>query len=555
MTAKLGAIERFESLEGKKAFHFGERHGLLLYAGIADYKGAGQGSAPMVYGNTQKTTWGAPINAGQGVSFAVPNDHEAFLDQPKLKFHADYQNEDFRAWLRYTRGGEMMTWENKPITLSPLGSGKLGTPQSAYEVQGVGYQQMVLDLSQRWQLGKDNSFELKGGYGTTEYIRLQYFNLDPKRPPENHREEEYFARGTFRAQPGANHSLALGGEYAYSRFGLNTGPGYPDAPPISPQLGGGNTNMGQWSTFSYGVFGEHQWQLSDTLTQFVGLRVDKDQYTRWMVSPRWALVYAPNERDTYKSVLSRSVRKNFAEELRKQALGGQTSEPEMLSELELIYQHQFSPAMRLDFSTYVAAVDVIGFNTTTLSSTPVARYNYGGFELELGYKTAQWHVQASHAFTRLGGFRIEPEARQKISVAWMGYGNYLSNWSDNMTKLAVAWQPSDAWRVTGDLRVFWAYVGSRLTVQNTMDINNKQVPGPFSSTAISDPGYMDSFGTAVFLDLGAQYRATLSSTLAFNAYNILGWADKKLNKRLYLINVQDYRAEAPAFGFSYRYTF
>jgi hypothetical protein len=42
---------------------------------------------------------------------------------------------------------------------------------------------------------------------------------------------------------------------------------------------------------------------------------------------------------------------------------------------------------------------------------------------------------------------------------------------------------------------------------------------------------------------------------SLNGYNLLGLLDKQFNKRLYLLNVGNYRPEAVAVGLSYRYNF
>ncbi|WP_374513139.1 TonB-dependent receptor plug domain-containing protein [Niveibacterium sp.] len=550
-TVKLGAVEQFQSLEAKKRIALGdERHGLLLYAGIANYDGASPDDAPVVYGNTFNTAWGQQVKAGEAAPFDYPNNHAAFRDQPKLKLHADYQLDNFRAWLRFTRGGEELAWEHKVFGTKPIGSAAPGTSQSAIPDQGVGYQQLTLDMSQRWTLSPAMSLELKGGYDSFDYERVFANVAAPWNQVESHREEQYLLRATLSGQASESQSLAAGVEYAYSRYGLKS-PGYPDAAPYSSSLG----LMSEWGSAAYGVFAEHQWQVSDTLTNFLGLRADKDDYTEWMWSPRWSLVYAPNETDTLKSVVSRSVRKNNAEELRKQHLAGQLSTPEQLQGVELIYQHAFSRALKLDLSAYYNDVEVIGFNSATLAPTAVANFTYGGIELELEYKTDALHLSFSHAYTKLDHFEVEPGARQKISVANLGYGNDLSNWSNHMSKLAAVWQANADWRLSGAVRVFWGYPGSQDTTQATNDINNKIIAGPYSSTAVSDPGYTDSFKEAVFLDLGASCRVFGHDTVALNAYNVLGWVDSKYNKRMYLIDVSNYRAEAPAVALTYRHAF
>ncbi|GAA5177671.1 hypothetical protein GCM10025771_15260 [Niveibacterium umoris] len=547
-TLKLGAVEQFESLEFKKSLSFGARHGLLLYAGMAAYQGADQSDAPMVYGNTFQTTWGQTVHAGEPTPFEVPDNHAAFRGKPRMKFHADYELDDFRAWLRYTQGGEELTWEHKIFGLPPVGFGAPGSPQASFPIQGVGYRQLVLDLSNRWALGRDLSLELKGGYDSFTYERTITRIAPPWTPSENHREDHYTLRGTLRGKAGDTQAFAAGAEYVYSRYGLPS-PGYGDVPPYSAAIG---PNTPQWSTSAFGLFGEHQWQATDTLTNFLGLRVDKDEYTQAMWSPRWSVVYAPNERDTFKSVLSRSVRKNNAEELFKQHRAGQTSEPEILQGIELIYQRTLTPALRLDVSMFYNQVQVIGINTASLRSTRIADFNYTGAEFELSYKTAAWRLSASHASTRLLEFNAEPGVVTRLSAAYLGYGNDLNNWSNQITKIAATWQYAPQWRLSGALRVFWGYPGAQAVTQA---INDAFHPGSPSTSSLSDPGYTDSFQEAVFLDFGAQYQMTQRDTFSFNAYNALGWVDHRYNKRLYLLNGTNYRAEAPAIAVGYRHEF
>ncbi|MBP7548402.1 MAG: TonB-dependent receptor [Corallincola sp.] len=313
--------------------------------------------------------------------------------------------------------------------------------------------------------------------------------------------------------------------------------------------------MDPWHTYSYGVFAEHQWQLAARWTNFLGLRFDQDEYTDPMWSPRWALVYTPSEQDTVKAIISRSVRKNNAEELRKQHLADQTSKPEVLTSAELIHERQWSPRLSTALSGFYSDVEVIGFDTTDLRSRPVADFRYGGLELTAAWSNDQFDLSGSHAWTKLDDFTQAPGASQKISVAHLGYGNELSNWSDNITKLVLGWQLAPQWRLSGSVRVFWDYEGAREVTRQTNDARAASTIGRSSSTALSDPGYDDSFEEAIFVDLGVHYQLPGSGQLAVHGYNLLGLVDERYNKRMYLINVQNYQAEATAVAIIYRQPF
>lgn len=548
---KAGAGERFQSFELKKSIDLSDRgeHGLLLYGAISNYDGSTADDSPLFYGISGTTPWGQEVNAGQQSSIDPPNYRGSYRNLAKLKLHADYQYKDFRAWVRYTRGGEMLSWEHKVFYAEPNGSATIDTDLSKTEQNRVGYQQLVIDLSQRWVLGENLWLELKGGYDTFDYERVLYNQNFTDEPPETHREEQYLARSTLTWQASNSQSMALGTELAISRYGLDS-PGYPHTPAYAFN----RQPMQTWEQFALGIFGEHQWQMTNTLTNFIGLRFDKDQYTPVMWSPRWAMVYTPTDRDTFKGILSRSVRKNNAEELRAEHQANKKSDPEKINTAELIYERKFDSNLTLELNAFYSDVEIIGYNSTTLSSSKVADYTVGGAELGLSYRAGSLALYFSHGWSKLDDFDIEPGARQRFSVANEdGYGNDLNNWSNHITKLASAWQIDSNWRLTGDVRVFWDYPGARLATQFAVD---QRAAAPISSsTALSDPGYKDPFRKAIFLDLGVHYQLPGSGEISLHGYNLLGLIDDSYNKRIYLNNTQDYRAQASAVGLSYYHPF
>lgn len=548
MTVKWGEGEQFRAVEMKKAVQFDDSaaHGLLLYAGISDYDGASQSDSPLVYGLSDTTSWGEPIVGGRPVSYGAPNNHAAFHDRPKVKLHGHYQKEDFNAWLRYSQGGEQLTWEHKTIYPAPNGSAVDGTPEEDYALNQVGYQQLTLDLSQLWILNSRQWFELKGGYDTTSYVRELWSNDIKDETPENHREEEYLLRGTLNWNHNPHHASALGSELIYSRWGLSTSD-YDQAQ--SSVLG----EMDPWDTYSLGVFAEHQWQINPWLTNFAGLRADKDQYTGWMWSPRLALVAALSERDTVKGILSRSLRKNNAEELRALHLAGEKSDPEKLSSAELIYDHGFSASTNLTLTGFYNKAEILGINFTTLHTQPVGEFKYGGLELELGYKVEAVTLGFSHSYTKLDDFDLAPGGSTRITSSHLGYGNDLNNWSNHITKFNAAWQLDPAWQMTGSLRYFWGYPGAEDQLESTWD-GRENNPNS-SATNLTDPGYTDSVEEAAFLDMGLHYQTKDYGKFSLNGYNLLGALDDRFNKRLYLLNVGNYRAEATAVALTYRYNF
>lgn len=547
VSVKWGVGDDFTALEWRQTVTLdGAEHGLWLYGGISDYRGAGNGSSPLVYGLSDDTVWGDRVTGGDAVPFSVPGNHASFHHRPKVKVHAHYQQRDFNAWLRFTQGGEQLTWEHKVVYDAPNGYGTEGTPESAYGTQGVGYRQLALDMSQLVVLSDRMWLELKGGYDTTVYSRELWNSFWDGNSPENHREEEYLLRGTLNWNHSARHATALGGEVVYSRWGLS---GWSFDKAYSSSLG----EMDPWTTYAVGLFGEHQWQLQPWLTQFIGLRADKDRYTGWMWSPRLAWVAALSEQDTLKAILSRSLRKNNAEELRAQHLAGDHPQSERLDSAELIYNRELGLHGNLTLTGFYSKAELLGFNFTTLHTQPVGDLKYGGAELELGYRFDGLSLGFSHGWSKLDDFDLALGGSTRITASHLGYGNDLNNWSNHITKFYGAWQWDPAWQLTGNLRIFWHYDGAEDQIQST---NDARLENPDSSaTNLTDPGNFDSVGRAMFLDLGLHYDTQGYGKVSLNGYNLLGLIHKRYNKRLYLLNVGNYRADAVAAALTYQYQF
>ncbi|MFC3913508.1 TonB-dependent receptor plug domain-containing protein [Pseudaeromonas sharmana] len=543
-----GEGEQFRAVEFRETHSFSDSgdHGLWLYGGISQYQGAGSSASPLIYGLSDSTVWGDKVTGGEPVPFSVPNNHEAFHDRPKMKLHAHYQKQDFNAWLRYTQGGEQLTWEHKLLYAKPNGSATPGASEESYATGGVGYQQLSLDLSRQWVLDEQRWFELKGGYDTTVYVRELWNLYQIDHEPENHREEEYQLRGTLNWNHNARHATAFGSELTLSRWGLSS-PGYDQ--PYSSVLGA----MSEWNTLAIGVFGEHQWQLNGWLTQFAGLRADKDQYTGWMWSPRLAWVASVSEQDTVKAILSRSLRKNNAEELRAQHLAGERGQDEQLDSAELIYDHAFTPALSTTLTGFYNRAELLGINFNTLRTQPVGDFKYGGAEFEVNYRIESLLLGFSHAWSKLDDFNLADGASTRITASHLGYGNDLNNWSNHISKLYSQWQFAPRWQLNSDLRLFWGYPGAHDIIEQT---NDAREDNPNSSaTNLTDAGNYDSTKLAAFFDLGLSYQSADYGRFGLNGYNLLGLLDEDLNKRLYLLNVGNYRPEAVAFALTWEYGF
>ncbi len=547
--AKEGAVDQFQSVEIKHTLNFGQDHGLYMYAGFSEVQGAEQDDAPTIYGLSDTTTWGQPIESGQkNNTINNPHFNASHRGKKKMKWHLDYQNKNWQAWLRYTRGGEQMSWSHKILYDAPNGFSEPGNNQENLTQHSVGYQQLTAQLSHDVAISENMQLTSKLSWDATDAERILFNSEQADTLPENHREDQWSLNLVLNTRPAKGHSLALGLEANYQLWGLSS-PGFPDSQPNSFVLG----TMQEWDTYAGAVFAEHQWQLTEQLNQFISGRWDKDEYTDGMWSPRWALVYRLGDASTLKAIASRSVRKNNAEELRDLHIKGGDSKPEIIDTWELIYQQDWPNGSTLSANIFYNQYDVLAINLDTLRTSAVAKVDSTGLELQWIYQSGPWYLNANHSFTKLITFNGESASDQRISANSSGYGNDLSQWSNHISKIAMNYQYSERIRLNSALRVFWAYEGAQDYLDYSYD--QRQEDASSDTVALADADYDDSTGLSAFLDMGLRYQLTNNSAVDFNAYNLLGLLDEKLNKRMYVINVGNYQQEPTAFSMQYSYRF
>ena len=131
-----------------------------------------------------------------------------------------------------------------------------------------------------------------------DFERIQWNRTNPAVRSEAHREEEAFLRFLTRWTPNEDIEVSGGFEYSFDKFGLDS-PGYPrhDATAtLYRQVG----SMPRWSTRTLSSLLEHRWSLNSKWTSFIGTRIDKNTYSDALYSPRFTIVYAPRNKNTFK---------------------------------------------------------------------------------------------------------------------------------------------------------------------------------------------------------------------------------------------------------------
>jgi len=427
-------------------------------------------------------------------------------------------------------------------------------------INTYGYQQATGYIGYKQELSDNLNIDYAFSY--------DMFNFEQRRQNEidnAYREDEYYGKILLQWQPNEQHSIAFGGELSHVEFGLKD-PGWPDVDPLSMQL----NPMPRWSTNMYSLLGEHQWTINDELTTFIGGRLDDHTYTDWMFSPRLAGVYTPTERDTWKLMWSRSVRTNFEEEMKAQAMDSNSSDisdSEILDNIELRYERQHSE--KLDFAVslfYHYNLELIGWNDETQKSTSIGTQKNCGVELEASYHTEKTRFAISHSYTKLVSFDLEPGQDTLITAEPYGYGDDLADWSNHITKLTAQHKLNDKWTLDASLRVYWGFPGMKdydeyypYTFDKAAGTNPEvpdyydNIDAPYPTHPFVEDGWEKAYRANIYLNLGLQYKPSKDLTIGVTGYNLLGIFNKDFNKRNYLASNGDYRCHAPALGISLKY--
>ncbi len=575
VSTRLGAIEEFYTGEIKHGRRFDANDGgIFIYGGFGKYVGSNKHDSPQIFPFTFPTTGGsAPTGTipGEGTQAGEPmtntnlnRDGAAALGMMPAKMHIQIIKDNWDIWARFTRGGKEMTWAVGSIARSPYGWGTwawnskyAGARVSPPPVRPnfVAYMQLTGYIGYKQELNDKAEIDYAFSFSTTSISKER-----ESRYGDYYREDNYYAKMLLKLQPNENHKVALGAEYSHLNLGLKPlgGLGYTPArtrgsTPVqipNAQEWGYNVIMPTWSTDLWSLLGEWQWNINDRWTSFFSARLDDHQFTSKLFSPRAALVYTPNEKDTYKLMWTKSVRTNFEAEMKKEyETSKMLSDPEKLTSTEIRYERQQNKNLNLASSLFIHKLEVISWSSR---STNVGTQKDWGIEFEADYHTDKTRLILSHGYTKLISFTLAPGVSSYISAKPYKFGNDLTNWSNHNTKLVFQRKLNDKLTLDTSLRIYWGFPGLK-------DYERYQ-PWTSSSTARTvERGWQRTFRGSYFLDLGLQYKYSKNLEIGLTGYNLLGIFNPDFNKRNYIETGgavgSDFRSHAPAVGLSLTYTF
>ncbi len=547
VTGRIGAIEEFYSGEVKHSQAFDDNDGgLFVYAGGGQYDGASKYDAPQIFPYTfPASSYGT--EAGQPFTNApISRDGAAYRNFEPAKLHIELTRDDWDIWGRYTRGGKQFIWAPGLWAPSPAGYANSSTPVTN---NGYGYQQMIGYVGYKQTLSKEIDMDYVFSYATMDFTQFRQSAI-----ADAYREDEIFGRMMLKWQPNDQHRVAFGSEISHRELGMRE-VGWPDEDATSQAFQLSSLNMPRWSTNMYSLLGEWQCNINSQWTTFIGGRIDDHTYTKPMLSPRAALVWTPNDKDTLKMIWSRSVRANVEEEMKVQNMeGGGDSKPEILDSAEFRYERQQSKNFDWAASFFWHYnLKLVDWNQTKQDIDSVGTEKAYGLEFEASYHTEKTKFTISHSYTQLYYFTLnDPSTITYITAKPYGYGDNLAAWSNHITKLTAQQKLDDKWTFNASFRIYWGFPG----MKDYDQYNPYTYPGAQTADApFVQNGWEKAYRGDYFLNLGLEYKPSKDLTIGITGYNLLGIFDIDLNKRNYTASSGDYRCEAPAIGVSVTYKF
>ncbi len=513
-------------------------------------------------------------------------------DRPQIKANINLElSENTNIWLRYTRSGSTLNGLTFKYSYQTgfLPAPDLYTLSEPFNFNSSKNEQFVVAVENKSDLGNGFmmksmlSFDSEYNQRSQDYLQIHPQEWAPKdssimmmlRDPNSLRnryfegsENELQLRAIITKEESKSFSYALGMEYSYNfwgkgwfkedgyfRFGDNwniisdkSSPayGYPD-------YFGTDTNdtyfVGNgWATNTIALFGEANYKLNDDLTILLSGRIDKDDYSAFMFSPRLAFIWSVGEYDYLKLIVQRSLRMNTAEELLIQHLKGIEPNTEALDNVELIFTSLQSSNFVMNVSAFYSNVEILTWRDPIRSTILSGSLNLAGIEFESRFHNNSLDIIFNHSFIKQLSWKLEPNVFQSgISFSdyykelkakdtnfaapiLAGVGNDLNNLSNHTTKLIINYKIIEDYLLLHiDSRIYWGLQGAKDGLEMLRNSLPNSIDSAKTSNLIDLMEKYDTYG--IDFRLNASLRVNILSNLSLSifAMNIL---DLTNNRRL-----------------------
>lgn len=233
-----------------------------------------------------------------------------------------------------------------------------------------------------------------------------------------------------------------------------------------------------WSTNTISFYGEGSYTLTDKVSLLASVRTDKDTYSKWLFSPRLAVLF-----DFYKHTLRfvglQSTRMNTASQMLVEHRAGRVSPTEKLRAFEVLYTYVHSPKFITEANLFYNSTEILDWSTSTLGVVALGKSQTVGMDVSVSYKTNNLSLGLNHAIVGLVDWKLNAsqtgsgisysDYNQPITftnngirdtIYVKGTGKKLSNYAQNITKLFATYTLLDQKLTLHlDTRILWNFAG------------------------------------------------------------------------------------------------
>lgn len=434
------------------------------------------------------------IDGGTGASGYLGKDYNAstplsryYQDMlgPQIKAYFDTSfPKDYRFWVRYSSSGmpDMVDGQRRTLYRTDLKPNRFEARRS-----------LAMTLEKKHVFSDSFSLDSSMGYNTEQ--QLQVMNSDKTRS---------FKQGIYNYTPDkgnvhfglAEHELFLKsvGHFKLrnqneAAAGVIVSRNWLAAPTlfsldITDKIAGGFSSRlaldGRYlqeiagdgfSTTSYSFFAEGNFKLNQGLDLRLSGRMDKNDFSSFLFSPRLAIISELNERNTLKLIVQKAVRMNTLLEQYSNSYQGLENHQESLRGYELIYE--FMPDSNIVFSLPVYCYDLEPIGWDGAKTVKLGEQKILGLEPEIKYQWQNSKLGISHSFIKqlswksAAGFITEGISYADYNVpvgslTLISQGSSLNNFPEQATKgyITLGKLPHDLVFHT-DAEIFWNYQGKK----------------------------------------------------------------------------------------------
>ena len=486
-----------------------------------------------------------------------------FNGDAQYKAHVDIRfKKEWNLWLRYTNQGQWAGTTTLGTANSQdrfqtglLPDGKTPVFGAAFPNKGMGTNQATATLTNEHHFGKIVTLKPMLSLGSIDFRRRvneakQFTATDPVgirndlvNPDDllyygqKFSETQVFARVLANLQLHQKLRAALGAEYAYEHYGapwgesfrdfrmgdgnniisgtdskaygFGGGGGQPNYNGVNQYAGPGWLQTSGWGSHTISGLGEVNFQPHRLLQLLLSGRVDKNNRSETLFSPRVALVSQITENNVFKLIAQQAQRMNTGEQLLYQRVVNEgvnaacsasltqtfkcplnamnqlvtlptTASPEVIKGVEASFTTLPRQNLNFTVSGFYNELNVIGFNTNLAASQNVGKLKLGGAEFEAAYSSKRFRVGFNHSYVKQISWKLgtnpdgsavtqsgisyadfkQPTSDDKY-IFINGYGNDLANWANQATKLFVHARFSTWLLLHADARIFWGEQGQK----------------------------------------------------------------------------------------------